>query len=84
MLGQQVIFDAVPWFWSNQYDFALQVAGLPSLGDQTEMKAIGRSRLFLSTDTGGVLRGVSAFGSIREIASPIKDFKRVLATAQRT
>jgi len=84
MLGQQVIFDAVPWFWSNQYDFALQVAGLPSLGDQTEMKAIGRSRLFLSTDARGVLRGVSAFGSIREIASPIKDFKRVLATAQRT
>jgi 3-phenylpropionate/trans-cinnamate dioxygenase ferredoxin reductase component len=26
-------YDAVPWFWSDQYDFALQVAGLPSLSE---------------------------------------------------
>ena len=28
MLGQQRPFDAVPWFWSNQYDLTLQVAGI--------------------------------------------------------
>ncbi|WP_440534614.1 NAD(P)/FAD-dependent oxidoreductase [Variovorax sp. YR566] len=79
MLGQQVPFDAVPWFWSNQYDFALQVAGLPSLGTETKVETIGRSRLFLSTDAEGVLRGASAIGSIRDIAGPIKEFKTALA-----
>ena len=79
MLGQQLGFDAVPWFWSNQYDFALQVAGLPSLGSETKVETIGRSRIFLSSDAEGVLRGVSAIGSVRDIAGPIKEFKDVLA-----
>ncbi len=28
MLGMAEAFDAVPWFWSDQYDLTLQVAGL--------------------------------------------------------
>lgn len=80
MLGQQLAFDAVPWFWSNQYDFTLQVVGLPSLGVETKVETIGRSRLFLTTDAEGVLRGVSAIGSVRDIAARIKEFKSVLAT----
>ncbi|WP_313293242.1 oxidoreductase C-terminal domain-containing protein, partial [Rhizobium rhizoryzae] len=28
MLGKAEAFDAVPWFWSDQYDLTLQVAGL--------------------------------------------------------
>lgn len=83
MLGQQLAFDAVPWFWSNQYDFALQVAGLPSLGTETKVETIGRSQLFLSSDAEGVLRGVSAIGSVRDIAAPIKELKSVLATSPR-
>ncbi len=31
ILGQEVAYDAVPWFWSNQYDLKLQTVGL-SLG----------------------------------------------------
>jgi 3-phenylpropionate/trans-cinnamate dioxygenase ferredoxin reductase subunit len=30
MLGGDRVYDAVPWFWSDQYDLSLQVAGLPS------------------------------------------------------
>ena len=29
MLGEPVPYDAVPWFWSDQYDVKLQSAGLP-------------------------------------------------------
>jgi 3-phenylpropionate/trans-cinnamate dioxygenase ferredoxin reductase subunit len=29
MLGDDRVYDAVPWFWSDQYDLSLQVAGLP-------------------------------------------------------
>ena len=28
MLGQPVAYDAVPWFWSDQYDAKLQIAGI--------------------------------------------------------
>ncbi|MDR3374505.1 MAG: oxidoreductase C-terminal domain-containing protein, partial [Ancalomicrobiaceae bacterium] len=28
MLGQQVNYDPVPWFWSDQYDTKLQIVGL--------------------------------------------------------
>jgi 3-phenylpropionate/trans-cinnamate dioxygenase ferredoxin reductase subunit len=81
MLGQQVPFDTVPWFWSNQYDFALQVAGLPSLGTDTSVETVGQSRLFLSTDAQGILRGASAIGPVRDIAGPIKELKAALAHA---
>lgn len=30
MLGGSRVYDAVPWFWSDQYDLSLQVAGLPA------------------------------------------------------
>ncbi len=29
MLGGSRVYDAVPWFWSDQYDLTLQIAGLP-------------------------------------------------------
>jgi 3-phenylpropionate/trans-cinnamate dioxygenase ferredoxin reductase subunit len=28
LLGQQAVYDAVPWFWSDQDDLKLQIAGL--------------------------------------------------------
>lgn len=31
IVGQEVVYDAVPWFWSHQYDLKLQTVGL-SLG----------------------------------------------------
>ncbi len=36
ILGQPVPYDAVPWFWSNQYDLTLQTVGL-SQGADTEI-----------------------------------------------
>jgi 3-phenylpropionate/trans-cinnamate dioxygenase ferredoxin reductase subunit len=29
MLGRKVRYQAVPWFWSDQYELTLQIAGLP-------------------------------------------------------
>jgi 3-phenylpropionate/trans-cinnamate dioxygenase ferredoxin reductase subunit len=28
MLGEDVTYDPVPWFWSDQYEVKLQIAGL--------------------------------------------------------
>jgi len=39
MLGSSENFSVVPWFWSDQYDLGLQIAGLPSR-DVTEVKRV--------------------------------------------
>ncbi|MDY6842147.1 MAG: FAD-dependent oxidoreductase [Pseudomonadota bacterium] len=35
MCGEAVVYDELPWFWSDQYDVNLQVAGLPHLANET-------------------------------------------------
>ena len=84
LLDQRVAFDTVPWFWSNQFDLALQVVGLPSIGIRTETQTIGNSRLFLSFDPADTLCGASAFGMVRDIATPLKEYKAVLASCYRS
>ena len=35
MAGGDVVYDAVPWFWSDQYDVKLQTVGISEGADQT-------------------------------------------------
>ena len=79
MLGQQTTFDAVPWFWSNQYDLTLQVAGMPALGGLTIVRKVGSSRLYLSAGRDGRLWAASGLGSVRDIAAPIRQLKEAIA-----
>jgi 3-phenylpropionate/trans-cinnamate dioxygenase ferredoxin reductase subunit len=36
--GEQQVFDAVPWFWSDQYELKLQIAGVSTGYDQTVVR----------------------------------------------
>ena len=36
ILGQGVTYDPVPWFWSDQYEIKLQIAGLSQMHDETK------------------------------------------------
>jgi 3-phenylpropionate/trans-cinnamate dioxygenase ferredoxin reductase subunit len=38
MLGRPVTYDPVPWFWSDQYDVKLQIAGLNRGYDRTVVR----------------------------------------------
>jgi 3-phenylpropionate/trans-cinnamate dioxygenase ferredoxin reductase subunit len=38
LMGQERHFTATPWFWSDQYDKKLQMAGLSSGADQWEVR----------------------------------------------
>tara|TARA_B100001093_G_scaffold18369_1_gene16724 strand:+ start:1034 stop:2263 length:1230 start_codon:yes stop_codon:yes gene_type:complete len=38
MVGKASIYDAAPWFWSDQYDIKLQMAGLNSNYDSTVIR----------------------------------------------
>lgn len=37
LLGQEVDYDPLPWFWSDQYDIKLQIAGLSEGYDDTKL-----------------------------------------------
>jgi 3-phenylpropionate/trans-cinnamate dioxygenase ferredoxin reductase subunit len=46
LVGQQEAYDAVPWFWSDQYDLKLQTIGLSTGYDQTVVRGDPASRSF--------------------------------------
>lgn len=44
--GEKVPYDALPWFWSNQYDLRLQTAGLSFGYDSTVLRGDPAERSF--------------------------------------
>ena len=61
LLGADEVFDSVPWFWSDQYDLGLQIAGLHAAATQdvARRRADGSELRFGLDPTGRV---VSASG----------------------
>jgi 3-phenylpropionate/trans-cinnamate dioxygenase ferredoxin reductase subunit len=46
ILGKAEAYSEVPWFWSDQYDLKLQIAGLARAGDLTVMRGVPENRKF--------------------------------------
>ena len=46
ILGKGTPYLEAPWFWSDQYDLKLQIAGLARAGDVTVMRGTPESRKF--------------------------------------
>jgi 3-phenylpropionate/trans-cinnamate dioxygenase ferredoxin reductase subunit len=46
IIGDPAPYNAVPWFWSNQYDLRLQTMGLSMGHDQTVLRGDPASRSF--------------------------------------
>ena len=46
IIGEPAPYDAVPWFWSNQYDLKLQTVGLSTGHDQAIVRGDPASRSF--------------------------------------
>lgn len=46
LTGEAEAYDAVPWFWSNQYDLKLQTVGLSTGYDETVLRGDPASRAF--------------------------------------
>jgi 3-phenylpropionate/trans-cinnamate dioxygenase ferredoxin reductase subunit len=80
MLGGNEPYAAVPWFWSDQYDETLQIAGLPDAGSHTvERRAPGGARLFFHLAPDGRLIGASAVGANAAIAKTIRLAEMLIA-----
>jgi 3-phenylpropionate/trans-cinnamate dioxygenase ferredoxin reductase subunit len=46
MVGKPMPYGEVPWFWSDQYDLKLQIAGLAKPGDQIVLRGNPSARKF--------------------------------------
>jgi 3-phenylpropionate/trans-cinnamate dioxygenase ferredoxin reductase subunit len=71
MLGETAAFDTVPWFWSDQHDRTLQIAGLPDEGDTTVSRNLGGATLYFHLQAGRLV-GASAFGPMGKVAREIR------------
>jgi 3-phenylpropionate/trans-cinnamate dioxygenase ferredoxin reductase subunit len=62
--GERVPHAAVPWFWSDQYELSVQIAGLPA-SNHREVRRCGETGdlLIFHLDEAGALRAVSGVGS---------------------
>ncbi|MEO9133332.1 MAG: FAD-dependent oxidoreductase [Sphingomonas sp.] len=46
LCGETGVYEAIPWFWSNQYDIRLQTMGLSTGYDQTVVRGDPATRAF--------------------------------------
>ncbi|MCZ7485864.1 FAD-dependent oxidoreductase [Rhizobium rhizogenes] len=77
-LGANEAFTALPWFWSDQYDLGLQVAGLPQPGHQSVIRPLGDGELeFFLED--GQLVAAAGLGIGNSIAKDIKLAEMLIA-----
>jgi 3-phenylpropionate/trans-cinnamate dioxygenase ferredoxin reductase subunit len=80
MLERGETYSEVPWFWSNQYDMAIQISGMPAFGVNSAVRETGgSSRIFFALDRDGVLVGASGVGKVGEIARDVRVAQMLIA-----
>lgn len=67
MLGRPKPYKEVPWFWSDQYDLKLQIAGLARPGDEIVVRGNPATRKFAAFHLrGGAIAAVEAVNAAPE------------------
>ncbi len=80
IVGRPKIYSEVPWFWSDQYDLKLQIAGLARPGDQLVLRGDPASRKFAVFHLrDGVLAAVESVNAAPEYMIG----KKLIAEARR-
>jgi 3-phenylpropionate/trans-cinnamate dioxygenase ferredoxin reductase subunit len=79
MLGGSKAYMAVPWFWSDQYDLSLQIAGNPADGAAAVWRQVGEGFVIFHLDASGCLVGASGIGPGNSIARDVKLAEMLIA-----
>ncbi len=84
MLGGNKAHTSVPWFWSDQYDLSLQIAGVADMGGSTVQRKIDDTTLlqFHLGDDGRLL-GASGIGPGNSIARDVKLAEMMIAKGMK-
>ncbi|HWA50085.1 MAG TPA: FAD-dependent oxidoreductase [Dongiaceae bacterium] len=73
MLGAGQTYDTVPWFWSDQYELTLHIAGLSDQCTRHVKRNLGDgAELHFHLGEDGRLMAASGFGPIGKVAKEIK------------
>jgi len=73
MLGAAEPYRALPWFWSDQYDHQLQVAGEPALGVSSTTRSLGSdAEIHFHFDANLRLVGASGYGPLGGLAREMR------------
>lgn len=84
MLGAGKAYKAVPWFWSDQYELSLQVAGLADANSRTvERRSAPDTLLLFHLDENGAIKGASGIGPGNSIARDVKLAEILIAKEAR-
>ena len=80
MLGGADVHAAVPWFWSDQYDMTLQIAGLADGAATTVRRDMGEGAFILfHLDAAGRLIAASGIGPGNAVARDIRLSEMLIA-----
>jgi 3-phenylpropionate/trans-cinnamate dioxygenase ferredoxin reductase component len=80
MLGGSKIHASVPWFWSDQYELSLQIAGMPDMGTETVTRVPSECAMVLfHLAEDGKLMGASGIGPGNSIGRDIKLAEMMIA-----
>ena len=80
LMGGQDLYQAIPWFWSDQYDRCLQIAGVPDAGERTIVRELGEgARLLFHLAKDGRLVAVGGWGALGQIAKEVRIGEMLIA-----
>lgn len=80
MLGKAQNFTHIPWFWSDQYDLGLQIAGRPNETDTATIRDLGdEATITFYTSKSGVLTAAVGLGKGNKVAKDIRLAEMLIA-----
>lgn len=79
MAGCHEAFSAIPWFWTDQYDLGLQVAGSPQPHHQSVVRVLPTGELEFYLDE-GTLVAAAGLGVRNGVAKDIKLSEMLIAS----
>jgi 3-phenylpropionate/trans-cinnamate dioxygenase ferredoxin reductase subunit len=79
MLGAGEAVSAVPWFWSDQYDLTLQIAGLAEGAVTTVRRPVGEGFVLFHLGPDGRLLAASGIGPGNAIAKDVRLAEMMIA-----
>ncbi len=84
LLGAAEPIVSLPWFWSDQYDLTLQIAGLAEGAETTVRRDLGDGAFILfHLDASGRLLGASGIGKGNAVARDIRLAEMLIAAGKR-
>ncbi len=80
IMGDEADYQAVPWFWSEQHDMVLQIAGLAQLAEEKIVRKLGENSLIeFGLDQEGRLVAASGIAEGNKIAKEIRVAEMMIA-----